>query len=163
LAKDPDERWQTARDLGRELEWIALGGSQAGVPAPAVKRRRLGLSWMVAFLAVLAAAVVSWLHFSQSAQPVPMVHFTVPLPATPGFVAGPLLSPNGALAALWLGDSINWQIYLYTLATGELRPLPNSAKATKSSWSPDSRYLAAANSGGGALRKIDVATGAVSV
>src|ERR1022692_2040428 len=28
LAKEPDERWQTAGDLGRELKWIAEGGSQ---------------------------------------------------------------------------------------------------------------------------------------
>src|SRR3989441_12103419 len=32
LAKDPEERWQTARDLELELKWIAEGGSQAGMP-----------------------------------------------------------------------------------------------------------------------------------
>src|SRR5437879_9953261 len=31
LAKEPDDRWQTARDLEMELKWIAEGGSQAGV------------------------------------------------------------------------------------------------------------------------------------
>jgi len=29
LAKDPDERWQSASDLASELNWIAEGGSQA--------------------------------------------------------------------------------------------------------------------------------------
>ena len=29
LAKDPDERWQSARDLAQELEWIAREGSPA--------------------------------------------------------------------------------------------------------------------------------------
>src|SRR6202158_4121412 len=33
LAKDPEERWQTARDLLLELKWIAGGGSQAGLPS----------------------------------------------------------------------------------------------------------------------------------
>ncbi len=33
LAKDPDDRWQTARDLEMELKWIADGGSQAGMPS----------------------------------------------------------------------------------------------------------------------------------
>jgi len=33
LAKDPDERWQTARDLSHELKWIGETGSQAGAPA----------------------------------------------------------------------------------------------------------------------------------
>ena len=38
LAKEPDERWQTASDLCRELKWIAEGGSQAGIPAPVVAK-----------------------------------------------------------------------------------------------------------------------------
>ncbi|MGA7686602.1 MAG: serine/threonine-protein kinase, partial [Terriglobales bacterium] len=33
MAKDPDDRWQTAHDVKLQLEWIAEGGSQAGVPA----------------------------------------------------------------------------------------------------------------------------------
>jgi len=39
LAKDPDDRFQSAHDLLLQLRWIAEGGSQAGV-APAVSRRR---------------------------------------------------------------------------------------------------------------------------
>src|SRR5215510_4488410 len=41
LAKDPEDRWQSAADLGRELRWISEG-SAAGVEAPvavASKRR----------------------------------------------------------------------------------------------------------------------------
>src|SRR5204863_7676902 len=34
LAKDPEDRWQSAADLGSELKWIGEGGSLAGVPAP---------------------------------------------------------------------------------------------------------------------------------
>jgi serine/threonine protein kinase len=30
LAKDPDDRWQTAHDVKLQLRWIAEGGSQAG-------------------------------------------------------------------------------------------------------------------------------------
>src|SRR5262249_52782171 len=41
LAKDPEERWQTARDLELELKWIAEAGSQAGVPAPVVTHRKV--------------------------------------------------------------------------------------------------------------------------
>src|SRR6202158_233578 len=31
LAKEPEERWQSANDLTNELEWIAEGGSQIGL------------------------------------------------------------------------------------------------------------------------------------
>ena len=40
LAKEPDQRWQTAHDVRMQLEWIAEGGSQAGVAAPLVSRRK---------------------------------------------------------------------------------------------------------------------------
>src|SRR2546427_1632480 len=33
LAKDPDDRWQSVRDLSQELKWIAESGAQAAVPA----------------------------------------------------------------------------------------------------------------------------------
>ncbi len=50
LAKDPEERWQSAHDIKSELSWIAQAGSQAGVAAPVVasRRRRDRLGWGVA-------------------------------------------------------------------------------------------------------------------
>jgi len=47
LAKDPDERWQTASDLCRELKWISDGGSQPGIPVPTSSghRRKNLLPW----------------------------------------------------------------------------------------------------------------------
>ena len=58
LAKDPDDRFQTAHDVRLQLQWIAEGGSQAGVPAPVVQRRRSRerLAWTVAAAALVAAA-----------------------------------------------------------------------------------------------------------
>jgi serine/threonine protein kinase len=35
LAKDPDDRWQSASDLRDELRWIADGGIQVSAPTPA--------------------------------------------------------------------------------------------------------------------------------
>jgi len=39
LAKDPDERWQTAGDLCRELKWIAESGASAAVAVAATAER----------------------------------------------------------------------------------------------------------------------------
>jgi hypothetical protein len=41
LAKDPDDRWQSARDVAHELAWIAEEGSTADAPAAAAGRHDL--------------------------------------------------------------------------------------------------------------------------
>jgi hypothetical protein len=61
LAKDPDDRWQSAGDLSRELAWIAEDGSQAGVPAPVLAQRasRERIAWLLAAaLAVVAGSAL---------------------------------------------------------------------------------------------------------
>src|SRR5439155_2866983 len=58
LAKDPERRWQSARDLGDELEWIA----QSGTPAAARAKRR---PWRERAPWILtAAALVALLVFA---------------------------------------------------------------------------------------------------
>src|SRR6266567_8611408 len=61
LAKDPDERWQSAGDIARELRWISSGGSsQTSIPALA---RRTALNWERAAwiaVAVVLLAFVAW-------------------------------------------------------------------------------------------------------
>jgi hypothetical protein len=61
LAKDPDERWQTAADVRQELKWIAEGGSQRAAPRRATRHRvRAGLAWLaVASLSVMAAGYLA--------------------------------------------------------------------------------------------------------
>src|SRR5688500_10155076 len=51
LAKDPDDRYQSARDLLRDLKWAA-SDSSAAAPVPAVARvaRSSGIAWLVAAL-----------------------------------------------------------------------------------------------------------------
>src|SRR5450756_2544423 len=44
LEKDPDNRWQSARDLKSELEWIASGLGERTAPAAAPPRPR-SLPW----------------------------------------------------------------------------------------------------------------------
>src|SRR5262249_16383572 len=47
LAKDPDERWQSATDLKQELKWVVAAGSSAVAAAPAVPRPRDRRVWGV--------------------------------------------------------------------------------------------------------------------
>ena len=63
LAKDPNQRVQSAHDLLLNLQWIVEGGSAAGAPAPVLARRRSRerAMWMGVALAVgTIGAVAAW-------------------------------------------------------------------------------------------------------
>ena len=62
LAKDPDDRWQSARDVMSQLRWIAEGSSQPGslpppTVAPAASSRRRRLLLLGAGVAVVLLAL----------------------------------------------------------------------------------------------------------
>jgi eukaryotic-like serine/threonine-protein kinase len=54
LAKDPDDRWQTARDLAAELRWLAEAGTSAE-SSSLTQRSRRGVLWGIAGAALTAA------------------------------------------------------------------------------------------------------------
>ncbi len=71
LAKDPEERWQTAGDLKRELHWIAESSPSAGMPESATAPAPLRIWWLlgvagsVVIASVLGLAVFSGLRLGQ--------------------------------------------------------------------------------------------------
>jgi len=72
LEKNPDDRWQSARDLARELRWTARPASQVMAEAPVatpntVSRR----TWLVSGAAVIAAALLAstWTLSRRFAEP----------------------------------------------------------------------------------------------
>jgi eukaryotic-like serine/threonine-protein kinase len=71
LTKDPDERWQNAGDIARELKWIAESGSQPGVAAQPVFRRDLRqyLPWTLAAIGFLLASLFGISYVEHSRQP----------------------------------------------------------------------------------------------
>ena len=70
LAKDPDDRWQTARDLAAELRWIAEAGSGTATATVARTRRphRAAL-WAAVAVAVLTAAAFAAIVSSMWPRP----------------------------------------------------------------------------------------------
>src|SRR5205809_3382430 len=62
LAKDPDDRWQSAGDIKRELEWLAETGASAGVAMVPTARARKALSLygVAATVVALALVVIIW-------------------------------------------------------------------------------------------------------
>ena len=76
LAKDPDDRWQSASDLSRELKWIAEGAADgtaaAIVPSTRFRERAVWVVGAVAVLAIAALAALATLY-SRRAVPEPVV------------------------------------------------------------------------------------------
>ena len=100
LAKDPDDRWQTARDLKDELEWIARAPESTAAPvaAPAKSSRLSWLAWAaVGVLAVIAAAAgFGWWRATQP-QDHPLTRLSVDLgpDAARDRRVSAILSPDG--------------------------------------------------------------------
>ena len=70
LAKDPDDRWQSARDLASELSWIREGGSEAGVARPiAARRQGRSMLWGGLIGTALAAAVFAAMWGRERSSP----------------------------------------------------------------------------------------------
>ena len=106
LAKDPDDRWQTARDLAAELRWIAEPGSGT-IPAATTalaRSRRAALLGGVAG-AVLAGAVIA--AIATSMWPRPVVAEYHPVTYRKGVVSSARFTADGrsfVYSASWEGQ-----------------------------------------------------------
>ena len=93
LAKDPDERWQSARDVRAALEWVTH--AEAEVERARPSPRATGLLWTTAGVLALVAAAFGFLYFRQKPPDAPVVRFTVSPPETAHFTFGPEEGPEG--------------------------------------------------------------------
>jgi serine/threonine protein kinase len=167
LAKSPDDRWQNAGDLSRELAWIAQAGSEAGIPAPipAKRRSRERMAWPAAGLAaVLLLASLVWItvHLRNEPAPPAMVKFQVPVPDKLNFFYHqlPAVSLNGQSIAFTASDSSRGTQRLFVrslnAATATEIPVPGSSPEFPF-WSPDSQQIAFDSHGD--LQKVDISGG----
>jgi len=141
LAKDPDDRWQTARDLEMELKWVAEGGPQAAMPAPVAARRQRPFGWIAAAVLVVILAGVSYVHFRETPPEQPSVRFEV-LPPVKAAAQVFRLSPDGRYLAISVPEGGRNRIWLRPLNSLQAQPLPGTDGATYPFWSPDSTSLA---------------------
>ncbi len=160
LAKDPEDRFQTAHDVKLQLQWIAEGGSQAGLPAPVVARRknREKLAWAVAAAAVLAALALGIGFIRRAPAPRRTVRFEIPMPEGIATIDAPRISPDGRYMAFNATDSSGkTRIWVRALNALAAHPLDGTDGTTRPFWSPDSRFLGFVAEG--KLKKIEVTGG----
>jgi Tol biopolymer transport system component len=166
LEKDPEDRWQTAHDVMLQLKWIAEGGSQAGLPAPIVARRRSRerLAWIVA--AVLAAGMVTFgvLQLRKPLAAPAIVRSNVLPPDKSSFTfvgqgGGPVaVSPDGQQLAFVASEpGGKRQLWIRPLESLLARSLPETDGAAYPFWSPDSHSVGFFADG--KLKKIEVGGG----
>jgi Tol biopolymer transport system component/predicted Ser/Thr protein kinase len=153
LRKDPDERWQSARDVRHALEMPVVG---------AVARSGKPWAWIAtATLSVLiAAALVLW--WRQSPAERSPIHFQVNPPPGAEFPSGiggggsAISSDGRALAFVALSGGIP-RLWVKPLDSVNARELAGTDGADFPFWSPDGRSLGFF--AGGKLKRIETAGG----
>jgi eukaryotic-like serine/threonine-protein kinase len=169
MAKDPEERWQTARDVMLELKWIAGAGSQAGLSTPVLSHRkaRERLAWLAAAALAIGSVIAAagWWRAARTSQPRLPMHLSVEL--SPGKIidrfAGAQLavSPDGTRIVVAEHDSTGMRrLAVRSLDQSQFEPLTGAghAVAFRSFFSPDGQWIAFFADG--KLKKIPVQGGA---
>ena len=168
LAKDPDERFQTAHDLNLQLRWIAEGApttSQAG--AVAVRKKSSVFPLALAAAGILAGAVFAALYFSHSASPLYPIVSSISAPADTTFLfladqAGlPTFSRDGRSLAFVATPAKDLpRLYVRPLESSEAFPLAGTEGAQSPFWSPDGRKIGFFS--GGKLKAVEIQGGGVT-
>jgi eukaryotic-like serine/threonine-protein kinase len=156
LSKERDDRWQSAHDVAEELRWIGNQGSRAGVAAqaPGTRRWRERLLWIAALLA--AIAIAAWLALRPQPK-LPVLQASIVFENNGGleYLSGPpAVSPDGKWLVYAARDSDGvLKLWLQSLAGGPARAIEGTAGASAPFWSPDSQFIAFADSSA-TLRKV---------
>jgi Tol biopolymer transport system component len=155
LAKDPDERWQTARDVMLELETVLEGEDETAVPAKARYA-----AWVV--LCVLLAAAALFFGYTRfRTRPVePEVRLSL-LPPNGAVVKSFAVSPDGLFVAIAAEQEGRDHLWIRSLISGEFRQLPDTEGGSYPFWSPQGREIGFFAEG--KLKKISTKGGVATV
>lgn len=164
LAKDREERWQTARDVALELKWIAEGGSKAEVPSVGRRKLQSWLGWGAVGLAGVLALIFGIGYLQRAPAPQRVIRSYILPPqktsfTSVGMVGGPVsVSPDGLHIVFAATDEAGkHQLWIQQLDSVSAQPLPGTENGSWPFWSPDSRSIAFfAN---GKLKKIEASGG----
>ena len=168
LAKDPDDRWQSARDICEQLRWISDSDVKSAASAPRVARSDTTRKWMwaVGGFAVLALVLIAGVvYFRRTPVELRAIRFTVSPPEkqdfpvldnNPSFLS---VSPDGTKLAFVTITEGHYKLWLRDLDSQTAQALPGTEEAWAPFWSPDSRSIAF--TAGTSLKKVSISGGIV--
>jgi Tol biopolymer transport system component/predicted Ser/Thr protein kinase len=154
LAHDPDDRWQSARDLKAALELIAVTSPQGSAP-PKTGRQRWLIPGLVAAALLAAVAAGYWLRQPPAEKP---FRFSMLPPEGTSFLhvsqgGAPALSPDGLRIAFVAQGSSGRLLWVRSLDGFSARSLAGTEGATSPFWSPDGHWIGFFAQGN--LKKVD--------
>lgn len=179
LAKDPSDRWQSARDVLAELQAVAEGSTDAdgagSMAATTGTHSRFSRAAAGAALLMAVGISVPAFLFLRGGAPPPEVRFRIPIQTTDqpstanvgGVAAGALfglasfaVSPDGGALAFTARQTTNEALTVYVRQMGSVVPQALTGAAQSASqlfWSPDGKSIGfVAN---GKLKKVAVTGG----
>ena len=172
LEKNPDERFQSMRDVQRELQWIP---QTVAAPATVVERRTrwpfLATTALAGIVLIAATAFVMRRPQAVPHEPPPSM-FSVGLDLSsytvgPSGVFGgagsgtPAVSPDGRRIAFLVHSATETSIRLRDLSKLEAQEVVGTSGVRGLFWAPDGQSLGFFASG--KLKTIDLATGRVEI
>jgi eukaryotic-like serine/threonine-protein kinase len=143
LAKDPDDRWQSASDVATQLRWISED-SNAGVVSPAkpASARRKWINLAALALAAAAGVAVGVLLHRPEEKPRLRVAINLPFGSHLAINKQVVLSPNAQLIAMILADADGkTRLWVRKLTADAAQPINDSEGAMAPFWSPDSQFV----------------------
>jgi len=145
LAKDPDERPQSAHDLKLDLDWVRESSGISEVPIleaekATTKSKAPAIFLSVGLLAFVAAVALLFLYWPRTPSAT-RLEFSIALQEESSHLA---LSADGRMLALVTPDQASGanMLAVQRVGTLDVNVLPGTQGASYPFWSPDDAYVA---------------------
>ena len=163
LVKDREERWQTSRDLGLELKWVAEAGSVTRLTPRALSRGKFRerLAWAVAAALVISCMAIPISLMKRVAAPARVLRSSLlPPPGSSFLPYNFAIAPDGSrMAFVALGPDGLTSLWVRGLSSPNAQQLTGTQGGTFPFWSPNSLQLGFFAQG--RLKTVDLVNSAV--
>ncbi|HZQ70151.1 MAG TPA: protein kinase [Terriglobales bacterium] len=142
LEKNPEQRFQSARDLSFALSALSGSETSAATRVAASAPRRSSLLWLSAVLALALVAAGTWWAARHTSTPATRMQFALAIPDEMS-ISHMALSRDGSMLAFISPDEASAMptIYVQRIGSSVVTPLAGTQGASYPFWSPDGAYI----------------------